>query len=337
MDNILIVNVNWVGDAIFSIPVFKAIKQRYPRSFVACLCVPRVRDILEDSSYIDEVIVYDEQGKHKSPWGKLRMISQLRRKGFSVAFLLHGSLTRALLVFLAGIPVRVGYATKNRGRWLTHPITVPDDDIHRSDHYLGIIEAYGIPVADRTCDLNVSSRTAQEVDVILEKHGVLRKEDFIVINPGGNWDLKRWPPERFSTLLKDLSGAIKAKVVLTGAESDKDLVRGIVSGAAPAAVALTGALTLKQLAGVMQRARLVVSADSGPLHIADGVGTPTVALFGPTRPEVTGPRGKGEKRLIQKDVGCNKAPCYYLDCPDNICMKSITAEEVMAAVIQKLS
>src|SRR5262245_11739670 len=115
MKKVLVVNVNWLGDVIFSAPVFQALKAAYPQSQVSCLAVPRVRAILESIPGIDEIIVYDEEGAHRNPLAKLRLIRELSAKHFDAAFLLHRSLTRALLVFLAGIPQRIGYATKGRG------------------------------------------------------------------------------------------------------------------------------------------------------------------------------------------------------------------------------
>src|SRR4051812_6816771 len=117
MKRILVVNVNWLGDVIFSSPVFKAIKENYPQAHVACLAVPRVHEILESISGIDEIITYDERGRHRNPLAKIDLILDLKRRQFDTAFLLHGSLTRALLVYLAGIPQRVGYGTKSRGQF----------------------------------------------------------------------------------------------------------------------------------------------------------------------------------------------------------------------------
>jgi len=135
MDRILVVNVNWLGDVIFSSPVFRALKDAYPNARISCLAVPRVREVLESIPFVDEIIVYDEEGWHWNPLAKLKLIFELRQKRFDAAFLLHRSLTRALLVYLAGIPRRVGYDAKNRGRFLTHVVEPLDGTVHRSDHY----------------------------------------------------------------------------------------------------------------------------------------------------------------------------------------------------------
>ena len=331
MKNILVINVNWLGDVIFSAPIFKALKAAYPQARIACLAVPRVRQVLESISCIDEIIEYDEKGRHSTPWGKFKLIIQLRRNKFDSAFILHKSLTRALLAFLAGIPVRVGYKTKGRGFLLTH--TIPDqvDSLHRSDYYLKVLERYGIPIGDRSCQLNVSPDAEAEVRKILAQEGI-GNEGFAVIHPGANWDLKRWPVEKFALLTDSLISNLKTKVVITGAENDLSLVSQIAQLCKTKPVLLTGKVNLKQLMALMKMSAFVLSADSGPIHVASGVGANVIGLFGPTRPEITAPRGKGRIALIQHDVGCNRRPCYYLQCPDNICMQSITVDDVLQEI-----
>ena len=329
MNNILVVNVNWLGDVIFSSPVFRALKEAYPQARIICLAVPRVKEILESIPFIDEIIIYDEKGKHASLTAKLGLIYYLRKKSFDIAFLLHRSLTRALFVFLAGIPRRVGYDTKGRGFFLTHKVKPLAGEAHRSDHYLHVIESYGISVRDRRTQLNVTSQSKEEVSGMLTAENVRPEDEIVVINPGGNWDLKRWPVENFAKLVDHLMNEGRWKVVIAGAPQDVPLFETIISHSKDKPINLTGKTTLKQLMALMQRARLVISADSGPLHLASSVGTDVIGIFGPTRPEITGPRGSGRGAILQHDVGCNRKACYHLKCPDNICMKSISVEDVL--------
>ena len=334
MKRILVVNVNWLGDVIFSSPIFKALKEAYPQARVSCLAVPRVKEMLESIPYIDEIIVYDEKGRHKSPFAKLGLIWVLRRRHFDAAFLLHRSLTRALLVYFAGIPTRVGYDAKGRGRFLTHVVEPLDDPAHRSDYYLNIIESYGIKVTDRQCRLKTLPSAEEDVQEILRSKGIRDGDYVIIVNPGGNWDLKRWTPANFSWLISRLSENPKVRIIISGAGKDIALAERINGRASGRAVNLAGETDLKPLIALMKRADLVISGDSGPLHMAHGVGTAVIGLFGPTRPEVTGPRGSGRVKIIQRDVGCNRGSCYHLTCPDNICMQSITVEDVLETIQQ---
>lgn len=332
MNKILVVSVNWVGDVIFSSPIFKALRKNFPESHIACLAVPRVREILESIPQIDQIIIYDEQGHNRSLSGKLKLVQTLRQQRFGVAFLLHRSLTRALLVFLAGIPQRVGYATKGRGFLLTHRARPLSPKWHRCDYYLQVIESFGIKVEERACELIVGDEALRYIDGLLRKEGIKNGDFLIVLNLGGNWELKRWPVERFALLADRLNDEFKARVIIPGAETDLGLANTVVKRTHFKPIILTGQTSLKQLMALMSRAHLVISADSGPLHLASAVGTKTIGLFGPTRPEVTGPRGTGTFVLRQRDVGCNQEPCYNLSCPDNICMRSISVEEVVNEV-----
>jgi len=331
MKQILVFNVNWVGDVIFASPIFRALKAKYPQARVVCLAVPRVKDILQCCPGLDEVIEYDEKGRHRGLWAKLKLIWRLRKQKFDVVFLLHRSWTRALLVFLAGIPVRVGYDTKKRGPLLTHKVEPLCDQPHRSEHYCHVIESFGIPVEDTSCVLAAPQEVDQRVEEVLKQNGVDLKQPVVIVNPGGNWDLKRWPKERFAQLIKGIRERWDVQIILSGAPKDVSLVQHINDLSGKEAVLLAGKTSLKELVALLGKSVLVVSADSGPLHIASGVGTPVVALFGPTRPQITGPRGSGRAVLLQKDVGCNKEACYALDCSDNVCMKAVTVEDAMAA------
>jgi len=334
MNNILIVNVNWLGDVIFSSPLFKALKEACPQAKISCLAVPRVKDVLECVPFIDEIIIYDEKGKHRNPVAKLQLIGELRKKNFDAAFLLHRSLTRALLVFFAGILQRIGYDEKGRGRFLTHKVEPITGQVHRSDHYLNVVESFGITVNDRTTKLTVSLEAEKEIKEILEEKGVPEEDNLIVINPGGNWDLKQWPLENFTVLIDRLMEEFNSRVLISGAAKDVALANKIIASLKSKPVILAGETNLKQAMALMKQANLVISADSGPLHIANSVGTDVIGIFGPTRPEITGPRGSGRIFILQHDVECNRQACYNLDCADNICMQAVTVEEVCNVVRQ---
>jgi len=332
MKKILVVNVNWLGDVIFSTPVFRALKEAYPYATLTCLMVPRVVGVAKQIPFIDEILVYDEKGRDRFLWGKLKLIFHLRSKRFDAAILLHGSWTRALLVFLTGIPVRVGYDIKKRGWLLTHRVSVDKGLIHRSDFYLKVLEPLGIAVNNRQTFLEVDDESEASTQNFLSGAGIKEGDFCVVAHIGGNWDLKRWPVENFAKLFDTLAEDFKAKVIICGGKDDAALAQkvGVLTRHKP--YLLAGKTTFSELAALMKKVSVVVSADSGPLHIASSVGTPVVGLFGPTHPLVTGPRGSSKSFLIHHDVGCNMTPCYHLACPDNICMKAITVNDVIQKI-----
>ncbi|MDP8266123.1 MAG: lipopolysaccharide heptosyltransferase II [Candidatus Aceula meridiana] len=332
MKKILVVNVNWLGDVIFSAPIFRALHVKYPQSQISCMAVPRVAEVLKQIPFIDNVIIYEEKGCHQSTLGKLKIIGALRREKFDVAFLLHGSMTRALLIFLAGIPVRVGYATKKRGSLLTHIVKRVSSAVHRSDHYLQVIESFGVEVKQRKYELSCDKESEVFAEKFIAENGIKENDFLAILNIGGNWDLKRWPEENFAHLADRLQKELKAKVAISGAPKDVDSANQIVALTQATPIVFAGKTTLSQLFAVLKRASIVISADSGPLHAASSVGTETIALFGPTHPKVTGPRGIKEGIIIRQEVGCNDKPCYHLDCKDNICMKAISVDDVIERI-----
>jgi len=156
----------------------------------------------------------------------------------------------------------------------------------------------------------------------------------VVVNPGGNWNLKRWSAENFLRLIRSFLKMPNTKIVISGTRKDTSLIKEMNILILQNAIDLTGQTDLKQLMALMSRANVVVSADSGPLHLASSVGSDVIGIFGPTRPEITGPRGSGRAFVLQHNVGCNQDPCYYLQCPDNICMKSVTVNDVSEIIKQ---
>ncbi|OGX51077.1 MAG: lipopolysaccharide heptosyltransferase II [Omnitrophica WOR_2 bacterium RIFCSPLOWO2_12_FULL_46_30] len=343
---ILIVEVNWLGDVLFSTPAIKALRKKFPDSFIACLIVPRVGEILEGSPYINELIINDEKGLHSGFWGKLRLAKELRKKKFDLAILFHRSSTRALIAYLAGIPRRVGYATWKRRFLLTDCLPMPKkDSTHRVDYYLDIVKALGCDSEDRLYEFFTTEEDVRFARDFLAAEGIARSDFIVCLNPGGNWPPKRWPKENFAGLADKLIGSEQAKVVFCGSQNDRELIADIVSqmsrqpegSSLPSdrqshqPIIAAGRTNLKQLAGIFKRADLVISGDSGPLHIAASLGRDIIGLFGPTSVRVSGPLGRGKIKIMQKDSDC-RIPCYDKDCRDNLCMQKITPEDVFSEI-----
>ncbi|MCK5306695.1 MAG: lipopolysaccharide heptosyltransferase II [Candidatus Omnitrophica bacterium] len=336
---ILIVNVNWLGDVLFSTAAIRALRRRYPDAYLACMLVPRAKQILEDNPRLNEIIVYDEKGRHRGVIGKLRFIFFLKKKRFDIVFLFQRSFTRLLLCFLAGIPQRVGYYRKKGGFLLTKKVAPAVGRIHRAEYFLRIAgEAEGA-ADNRGCEFFIAEEAEISMKKFLEARKVKKDNLLAVINPGGNWNLKRWPAERFARLADELIKRYSMKVIISGGPADVRLAEEIKKMMDCSPIVSCGRTNLKELAALLKFSDLVISADSGPLHITVAVGTPAIALFGPTSSDITGPfTGKTPYTVIQKDVGC-EVPCYNLDCPENRCMKAITVDDVFEAakkLIRKL-
>ncbi|MBL7068437.1 MAG: lipopolysaccharide heptosyltransferase II [Candidatus Omnitrophica bacterium] len=324
---ILIVNVNWLGDVLFTTPFIKAIRRRFPASYMACMVVPRCKEILEDNPRIDEIIIYDEKGKHRSIMGKLKFIITLKRKNFSTAYILHRSFTKALMVYLSGIKRRIGYNTKRRGPLLTKAIDETDPGIHKVEYFLKIAASCGAETGDKDYEFFVKRPQRDKIDKLLRDRDIRGTDIIVALNPGGNWPPKRWPKEHFAELADRLSRELNVKAIITGAPKDLKLAQDIIDLSQTRPASACGQTSIKELAALLERSNLVISSDSGPMHIALSVKTKVITLFGPTSEEITGPYGRGNYLVIKKDVGC-PVPCYNFDCRDYKCMKAVTVDEV---------
>jgi lipopolysaccharide heptosyltransferase II len=336
MRRILIVNVNWVGDVVFSTPLIKALRKKYPQAHIACMIPPRCKEALELNPRLNELIIYDEDGVHRSPLGKLRLIAGLKARRFDAAILLHRSFTRSFMVFLAGIPRRIGYQRRKRDFLVTDVVELPPEDAHRVDFFLNLGKPLGIPTDDRNYEFFISEEDRRKARGILNTDGVGDSDKIIAINPGGNWDPKRWPRENFARAADEIADRFNAKIVITGAKKDIPLAQaiGTLMNRRPAIVC--GKTTLRETAAIFEKAALVVSNDSGPLHIAVAMGAATVAIFGPTSPKITGPIGLGRFIVLHEEVGC-EIPCYDLSCAEYRCMEAIRPSDVLEAAQKLLS
>ena len=332
---ILIVEVNWIGDVLFSTPFIRAIREHYPDDYIACLLHPRCAEMLEGNPRLNEVIIYDEEGAHKGFFGKLRLIWQLRRKRFDIAFILHRSFTKALLTALAGISERIGYPTKNRSFVLTKIADEPADDAHKVEYFLNIARSVGILSKSNSYEFFIGSSDREFIKKFLRENGVPDTDRVIVLCPGGNWDPKRWPKEKFAGLGDELAERFNAKIVISGAAKDVRLAGDIKEMMKNKPVISCGKTKLKELGALLERAALVVANDTGPMHLAVAMKAKTIALFGPTSSEITGPYGNGSYRVISKNEEC-AVPCYDVTCAANRCMDAISVEDVLAEAVALL-
>ena len=330
---ILIFNVNWLGDVLFSTAAIRNIRHNYPDSFIACIIPSRCYPILKGNPNLDELIIFDEKERQRSTLAKLSFVQLLKAKKFDAVFLLHRSFTRALICRLAGIPERFGYYTKKRGFLLTKRIAhVGKDSLHRIDYYLNIIEKAGLKVEDRYLEFFIDDKDVQFVEEFLNKKSIMKDDFLVAINPGGNWLPKRWPQEYWAMLADKLITEFGAKIIITGSYTDISTAQKIRGLMREKPIVASGVFNLKQLGALCKRLDLFITADTGPLHIANALGAKRIiALFGPTSPEITGPYPLKNTVILSKDVGC-KIPCYVVNCKDNRCMKAITPEEVIDKV-----
>ncbi|MDO8525019.1 MAG: lipopolysaccharide heptosyltransferase II [Candidatus Omnitrophota bacterium] len=336
MKRILIVNVNWIGDALFSTPFIRAVRDAYPGAYIACLVHPRCKEMLELNPRLNEIIIYDEDESHRGLFGKLRLIAALRHKRFDTAFLLHRSFTKALLVFLAGVRERIGYPTKKRGMLLTKMVESPSEELHKVEYFLNIARSSGLTPKSGSYEFFIDDSHRRSIARLLREAGVSDNDTVVVICPGGNWGPKRWPKENFAKLSDLLAERCGAKIVISGANKDIKLAEEIRALMKTRPVITAGKTTLKSLAALVAGADLVIANDTGPMHLAVAMKAKTIALFGPTSPGITGPYGEGYYKVIFRNDTCD-VPCYDFTCSDNRCMAAIKVEDVLREAEEMLA
>ena len=306
-------------------PAFKALKEKFPSAYLGVMTVERVRGVFDDNSYVDEVIVFDEKGKHRGFLAKLRFISSLRKKRFDTVFLIHRSFTRALICFLAGIKLRVGYKRAKSFFVVNKKIKPPCSLAHRQDYYLHLFEGAGVAIFERLPQFFVPKIVEENIAEALKPLGD-NYSYLIGINPSANWELKRWPGSYFAALADLLIKELKAAVIFVGTEKQRPVIEAVRQRMGQESFDFCGKTNLKGLGALISNMNLFISNDSGPAHLAAALGINTLVIFGPTSPAATSPRGKLVK-IIKTEVDC-EIPCYKLDCQDNICLKNLSVNEV---------
>lgn len=335
IEKILIRSVNWIGDAVMTIPSIRLLKRSFRESKISFLLRPTVKAVFEGDPDVDEFILYED--RHRGPFGRLRLASELRRQNFSRAILFQNAFDAALITFLAGIPERIGYSRNGRGLLLTKPVPFDNDDrkIHHIDYYLNLVHHIA---GNKDIDHlpPYIFLTLQERLDIRERLKGLRRP-ILGINPGATYGLaKRWLPERFAEVagwfIKDSGGS----VIITGSESERPIADEIVKSmdyefrSSGHLINLAGKTSLRELITLISECDLYLSNDSGPMHLAYAVGTPLVALFGSTDPKLTGPVSEGAK-VIKAEVDCS--PCFRRSCDkDRACMYAIKSDDVYLAL-----
>jgi len=277
--------------------------------------------------------VFDERSGERSILAKLRFIAWLRSEKFDKVFLFHRSLTRALLAWFGGIPERIGYRTSKRTWALTQAVETPRQPMHQADYFLVLLKWVGLPVRfGASYEFFYRSEDEAKAFRILEMSR-LPKKAFVAFHVGANWEPKRWPASHFARLADLVSQTFSCPIILTGSPQEEVLAQEIIRRSESARpISLCGKTSLRVLGALYREAAFVVSSDSGPLHIASGVGTPVVAIFGPTSPLLTGPRGIGKKVVLHFVPEGYSVPWIGKLLPAGGWIEQITPEEVFRKI-----
>jgi heptosyltransferase-2 len=323
-EKILVRGVNWIGDAVMTLPALKAIRTSYPKAHISLLVKPSVAPLFENSPDIDEILLYEE--RYRGTIGKLRLANMLRRKRFNKAILLQNAFDAALIAFLAGIPERIGYDRDRRRFLLTKPVPYKNQDreVHHIHYYLDLLKAAGIDAGYSHPWLRVTLEERLAARARLSE----LKRPVLGINPGATYgSSKRWLPERFAEVAGWFIRETRGSVVIFGGKEETPLAEEIYKQVPMNKLLLAGKTSLRELIALISECDVFVTNDSGPMHVAYAVGTPLVAIFGSTSAELTGPVGAGYA-VIKADLDCS--PCFERSCDKDYlrCMFALTSEDV---------
>lgn len=325
----LIVSTTGLGDTLWGTPAIKALRESFPTSYIGILTSPIGKEILEHNRHVDELFVAADPVFRSL----LSLYLQLKKKKITDVLLFHTSQRPILpLVSCIGASQIIGTEGLHKGldSLLTHAI--PDKGVHEIQRRLDLVAQTGARTQDPAMDLCVSVEDEQAAELFLTQCQLPSYLPMISLHPGAKDLFKQWPPSLFAELGNRLVQDLGCQIFVTGNPSEQELVESVASqikGAIPVTT-----LKLRPFAAFLKKMNLVISNDTGPMHIAFAMQTPTVALFVPTDPKLCGPYFAKNTAVIAKSRTCT--PCLRKKCPEPFCLLQISLQEVYDAAISLL-
>jgi lipopolysaccharide heptosyltransferase II len=351
---ILVIRIDLIGDLVLSMTLIRALKHAYPDSEIDLLALPTSAKVVMGDPDLHEIITYDPNVWRRPKaliqlknWSNTyNLLSHLHARNYNIAVSVFGRWAGILAAF-SGAKRRVGFGRESYPGLMTDSVRGyhwrPRDHKHEVDYCLELARAAGAitSTADRTPHLYVDPLAQQHLEQLLEREGIVLEKPLIVCHiSSNNGQSKRWPIPYWAILIDKLIGGQNAQVILTGAPGDRPLIECVTRKMQERAINLAGKTSLPELVALLKRAKLLISGDSGPMHIAAAVGTPLIAIHGPTDPALSGPISP-TATILRSDIWCS--PCYNAkdsaDCRffTTQCMKNILPSQVYNIVQEKLT
>jgi len=337
-ERILIIKLRYIGDVLLSTPVLRNLRLHFPRAHLAMAVNAGTEPILRHNRRLDEILVLQRRDlKSWNPVGRvaapLRHVRWVRARQFDCVVDLTDADRSALLALASGAGTRVGFNAEGRwrGRLYTHLARAAFPRQHTVDYQLEALRALGLEIRSRELELPLAPQEEAPAAAWLARQGLGEGAPFLAFHPGARWWFKQWPAEHCAALADRVQGEDGLPVIFLGGSREAEFLAGVRARMRTQFRGDAGGLELLEMAAVLRRARAFVGNDNGPMHIAAALGTPVVALFGPSDPQEWGPRGAGH-RVIYKEGHCN--PCIHPRCVrgEQNCLRVITVDEVAEAV-----
>ena len=326
---------NWIGDSVMSEPAARLLRESMPDAHITLVTRSWAEGIFRDSDVFDEIASFDRTSSKISDVRK--QVSLMKAGGFDAALLFPNSFESALVMRLAGIPFRAGYATDGRRMLLSHAVAVPDwkETRHEAHYYLHIAASFIEKLTGSTPE--VPEGPIPRIPVRAERRGVARgilsstgvgsSKRLVALGVGStNSRAKRWPAEHYAALADRAAAELDARVVLVGSPDEKDVAESVIKSARTETASLVGKTSLSEITAILAEVDMLVANDMGLAHIGAAVGTRTLTIFGPTKDATTRPLGE-RSETVRNAVECS--PCMLRDCPiDHPCMRGLSPDTV---------
>jgi len=350
---ILVVKAAGIGDLILAVPALRALRARFPDAAIDLLATPKCKDLLKHCPYLDDIYVIRTQGmanriKVKDLWDILSLLYRLRKKRYDLLINLYhlfsdrGAFRMKILCKAIKAGLTAGRNTDGRGGFYDLSIFDSWDDPsyeqrHEVELNLDVVNLLGAFDPGDGPEFFVDDRDRASLQKVLDRQGISSGEGpCIILNIGGDAVYKRWPEEDFAVLGDLLSERISARLILVGGEEDRFVADGVITKMKARAADLVGRLRIPELAALIETSDLMVTNDTGPMHLAAALRIPVIALFGPGKPGRYGPYGpEGFHVVIHHPVSCS--PCADFTCTERECMRKIRPEEVFQKIVERLA
>lgn len=320
---------NWIGDSVMCLPALESLKALFPSSEITVLTKPRSVPVFQNNPFIKDVFGYDDKKRHKGLRGRLRLAGELKERRFDLAVLFQNAFDAAFISFAARIPERAGYARDLRSGLLTKAIRVTDEikKQHQVFYYLNIVENLGGRASTQVPRVYLSGDESAWADEFIKKNG-LAGTNLVGAAPGASYGpAKKWPAGNFARVLNMLSRSFNCVPVVFGGAEDMEVCSELAGRIEGKYLNVAGSMTLRRFMALLARVKVLITNDSGPMHISSAMNVPTIAIFGSTDPLLTGPLSE-RARVVIKKTECS--PCFERTCRFGHyrCLRAIGPDEV---------
>ncbi len=334
----LVIQTAFLGDVILTVPLLDLLRRAAGISRTLVVAAPPGAGFLEEQGVVDRVVTYDKRGRDAGVRGMARVVRELREFAADIALVPHRSFRSAYLAFAARAHRRVGFDASAGGLFLTERVPYLTG-VHEVERVAALAGALGVVLPDGRVpfELSVPGRGGDELALALSDRYAASAAGAVVVAPGSRWATKRWLPDRFSAAAEELSRELDTTVVVVGSHEERD-IGAVVSGSIPGGVVdLTGRLSLKALLALVSRARVVLSNDSAVTHMAAGLGTPVVSVFGPTVPSQGFAPYADASAVVEASLDCRPCGRHGSDrCPLGTlgCMEGVSVGDVVSRALE---